>query len=72
VKKIGSATNLAVFHIGLNAASGFVYGRMIPLPAAGTLERRFHGPIVFLFCDFFLANFVNRLKIGNWKSAIGN
>jgi len=45
---------------------------MVPLTAAGTLERRFDGAIVFLFCDFFTVNFVNRLKIENWKSAIGN
>ena len=39
VKKIGLATNLAVFDIGLGATGGFVRGRMIPFAAAGTLER---------------------------------
>ncbi len=48
VKKIGLATDLAVFHIGLSAPGGFVNGRMVPLAAAAALEYRFHGAIVFL------------------------
>jgi hypothetical protein len=64
VKKIGFATNLAVFHTGLSTPGGFVHGRMIPLTAARALECRFHGAIVFLIC--------NSRTIGNWKSANGD
>ena len=48
MKKIGLATDLAVFHIDLSAPGGFVNGRMVPLAAAAALEYRFHGAIVFL------------------------
>jgi hypothetical protein len=62
VKNIGLATNLAIFHIGLGTPGGFVYGSVVPLTAAGTLECRFHERN----CIFNL-QFMN-----NWKLEIGN
>jgi hypothetical protein len=46
VKQVRSATNLAVFYIGLPAACRFIHGRLVALAAPGALESGFHIAIV--------------------------